>query len=287
MKNSKGQISLEFVTSTLFVIFVLAFILFTASDQVPDIESNNERASVNMEAWQMTSMLLDSPGYHSYGEGGTDWEKNQSTLENIEDVGLTSDYHVVEREKIMAMDTIGEDVLNYSRFRDITGIDHQYRISFTAMPTVDTSSKYLRSSPPDDPNIVEPVNPDYESAGNLVGYGSIVMGGTQYNVLTTSHDGSYDTLYIVNNSHREWNFVGADRYEEGDDIMLGDRQFEIEGFHNTVNSQGNVVILSKRLNTFGSEFDVDSTIIKLDRYAALKQEGAELQPLRIEVFSWA
>lgn len=232
-------------------------------------------------------MLLDSPGQHSYGSGGSDWEKNSSTLSQVEEVGLASEYHVVEREKIMSLATVGEDVLNYSTFRDITDISNQYRFVFTAMPVVDTSDKFFRSRPPDDPAIVEPVSQVYQSAGNEVGYGSIVMGGTQYNVLTTSHDGRYDTMYLVNDSHRGWNFIGADRYEEGDDIRLGDREFNIEGFHNTLDTSGNVVILSKRLNTFGSEFDVDSTIIKLNRYAALRQEGAELQPLRIEVYSWA
>ncbi|WP_414838171.1 hypothetical protein ACK3SF_02105 [Candidatus Nanosalina sp. VS9-1] len=286
MWQRKGQISFEFVTSMLFVIFILAFIIFTASDQVPEIEQNNERASVNLEASRLTSMLLTSPGYHSHGSGGTEWERDADTLEDIEDVGLASDYHVVERDKVMNLGTVGGDVLNYSRFREITQISNQYRFVFSAMPIVDTSSKFYRTEPPEDPNIVEPENERYINSGNNVGYGSIVMGGTKYNVLVTSHNGRYDTAYMVNDSAREWNFIGAERYGEGDTIELGGREFVVEGFQNSGDQIGNIVILSREIKTFGSQFDVDSTITKISRYAAFKQPGADLQPMKIEVYSW-
>ena len=282
----KGQISFEFLTSMLFIIFVITFILFTASDQVPDIEQNNQRASINLEARSLTSMMLNSPGYHSYGSGGMDWESNQSSLQNIEEIGLASEYHVVERDKIMNLTTVGDEALNYSRFRELTDVSNQYRFVFSAMPVVDTSSKFYRTEPPEEPNIIEPESDRYNNAGNNVGYGSIVMGGTQYNVLVTSHNGRYDTAYMVNSSAREWNFIGATRYGEGDDIDLGNREFRVEGFQNSGDKIGNVVILSRELKTFGSAFDVDSTIVKLNRYAVLKQPGADLQPLKIEVYSW-
>lgn len=282
----KAQVSLEFVAAMLFIIFVLAFILFNASDQVPDIRQNNDRASVNLEARSLSSTLLDYPGAHSYGSGGTNWEKNSSTRDNTEEIGFSSDYHVVERDKIMALETVGDDALNYSQFRELTDIDNQYRFVFTALPVVDTSSKFFRTRPPDDPRIIEPDNEEYNTAGNQVGYGNIVMGGTQYNVLITAHDGQYDTLYIRNDSEDEWNFEDANRFTEGDVVDIGGREFNIEGFHNTRNTAGNVVILSRQLKDFGSQFDVDSTVIKLNRYATLKQEGAELQPLKLEVYSW-
>lgn len=282
----KAQISLEFVTSMLFVILLLAFILFTASDQVPDIQQNTQRASINLEAWQLTSMLLDSSGEHSFDGGGADWERNASTVQSLEEVGLASDFHIVERDKVMALETVGTDKLNYSRFRDVTDVSNQFRLEFTAVPVVDTSNKFTRTEPPEEPNIIEPDSDEYNTAGNDIGYGSIVMGGTQYNVLTTSHDGEYDTVYMINSSERDWNFLGIEGNKTGDGIRLGDREFDIEGFHNTRDSAGNVVVLSRELNTFGSQFDVDSTVVKLNRYASLKQEGADLHPLRIEVYSW-
>ena len=282
----KAQVSLEFVAAMLFIIFVLAFILFNASDQVPDIRQNNDRASVNLEARSLSSTLLDNPGAHSYDSGGENWEKNISTRDNAEEIGFASDYYVVERDKIMALETVGDDALNYSQFRELTDIDNQYRFVFTALPVVDTSEKFFRTRPPDEPRIIEPDNDEYNTAGNQVGYGNIVMGGTQYNVLTTAHDGQYDTLYIRNDSEDEWNFTDANRFTEGEEIDIGGRDFNIEGFHNTRNTAGNVVILSRQLKDFGSQFDVDSTVIKLNRYATLKQEGAELQPLKLEVYSW-
>jgi len=282
----KAQVSLEFVAAMLFIIFVLAFILFNASDQVPDIRQNNDRASVNLEARSLSSTLLDNPGAHSYDSGGENWKIHISTRDNTEELGFASDYHVVERDKIMALETVGDDALNYSQFRELTDIDNQYRFVFTALPVVDTSEKFFRTRPPDEPRIIEPDNDEYNTAGNQVGYGNIVMGGTQYNVLTTAHDGQYDTLYIRNDSEDEWNFEDANRFTEGDEIDIGGRDFNIEGFHNTRNTAGNVVILSRQLKDFGSQFDVDSTVIKLNRYATLKQEGAELQPLKLEVYSW-
>lgn len=286
MSRGKGQISLEFLTSILFVIFVLAFIIFTASDQVPNIEQNNQRASVNLEASRLTSMLLNSPGYHSHGSGGTEWERNSDTLQDIEEVGLASKYHVVEKDKVMNLSTVGNDILNYSRFREITDVSNQYRFVFSAIPVVDTSSKFYRTEPPENPNIIEPENDKYTNAGNNVGYGSIFMGGTRYNVLVTSHNGKYDTVYMVNDTAREWNFIGSEKNGNGDTIELGNRDFVVEGFQNTGDKPGNIVLLSRELNTFGSQFDVDSTITKLSRYAALKQPGAQLQPMKIEVYSW-
>jgi hypothetical protein len=282
----KGQISLEFVTSILFVIFILAFLIFTITDYVPRIEEYNQRAQVNLEARSLTEMLMTSPGYHTFRDNGTNWEKNSSTLKNAREVGLASDYHVIQKDKVMSLVTAGQDGLNYSRFREIANFENQYRFEFTVLPIINTHRKFTRTEPPRNPEIIEPENPEYDDSGNRIGYGSIRMGGTKYNALTTSHDGRYDTLYLVNQSSNDWNFTDAGRYIEGDTITLGGRNFEIEGFQNSGDKIGNIVVISRQLKTFGSALDTSATIIKLNRYAALEQPGADLHPLRIEVFSW-
>jgi hypothetical protein len=204
----------------------------------------------------------------------------------VESIGLASDYHVLEKDKIQALKTVGESKFNYSQFREAKDLENQYRIEFTVMPIVDTSSQFTRTDPPSEPEIIEPLNNEYFNSGNNVGYGSIRMGGTQYNVLTTSHNGRYNTMYMNNHSSNGWNFSDSKRYGIDDKISLGGREFEVRGFQNRGDRTGTLVIFSRNLKAFGSAFDVDATIVKLNRYAVLKQPGADLHPLRIEVYSW-
>lgn len=285
-ENSKGQISLEFVTATLFFIILLVGIIFLGVDYVPEIEESNERASINLESRRMTSMILTSPGYHSYGSGGVDWAENSSTVNSVEEFGLATEYHRVEREKVMALSTIGEDSFNYSQFREVMDVDNQYRFEFTVLPVVDTSKQFLRTNPPKDPSIVEPNNTYYSTSGNNVGYGTLRIAGIQYNFLTTSHDSFYDTLYVENQTVNEWNFSESTRYRQGDDLNLAGEEYTIRSFQNRGDDTGTVVILSRQLKSFGSSFDVDATVEKMNRYAVIEGDGYDPQPLRIEVFSW-
>ena len=285
-EKSKGQISLEFVTATLFFIIILVGIIFLAADFVPEIRESNERASINLESRRMTSMILSSPGHHSFGSGGAEWEQNSSTVNSVDEFGLATDYHVVEMEKVMALETIGEDAFNYSQFREVMDVDNQYRFEFTVLPVIDTSSQYLRTNPPKDPAIVEPNNTYYSTSGNDVGYGDLRIDGVRYNFLTTSHDSFYDTLYVENQTGNDWNFSESTRYREGDDLNLGGEEYTIRSFQNRGDDTGTVVILSRQLKSFGSSFDVDATVEKMNRYAVLEAEGYDRQPLRVEVFSW-
>jgi len=285
-QKSKGQISLEFVTATLFFIILLVGIIFVGADYVPEIEESNERASINLESRRMTAMILSSPGYHSVGSGGTDWAQNSSTVNSVEEFGLATEYHRVEREKVMALNTIGEDSFNYSQFRDVMDVENQYRFEFTVLPVIDTSTQYLRTNPPKDPAIVEPNNTYYSTSGNDVGYGSLRIDGIQYNFLTTSHDSFYDTLYVENQTGNGWNFSESTRYRQGDDLNLGGEEYAIRSFQNRGDDTGTVVILSRQLKSFGSSFDVEATVEKMNRYAVIEGDGYDPQPLSIEVFSW-
>lgn len=285
--NRKGQISIEFVAATMFFIIILVGIMFIGADYVPEIEQSNEIASINMESRRMTSMILNSPGHYSFGSGGVEWEKNTSTVNSVDEFGLASEYHKVEKEKIMALETVGENSFNYSQFRDVMDLDNQYRFEFTVLPVVDTSSQFLRTYPPKNPSIIEPNNTDYSDSGNNIGYGSISIDGVQYNFLTTSHNSLYDTVYVENQTDRGWNFTDSRRYSVSDTLLLGGSEYTIRSFQNRGDKKGTVVILSRPLKSFGSAFDVDTTVEKLNRYAVLVDEGSDPQPLRIEVFSWA
>ena len=281
MKNREGQITIEFILSTLFFIIMLGALIFIVVDYVPEIEDLNRRAQVNMETIRVTSMLLTSPGLNS--TGSTNWEASPNAVESI---GFASSYHVVEKSKLDAISTRSASKFNYSQFQDITGAQNQYRMSFTVLPIIDTSDDYLRIEPPEDPNITEPVNPEFLSAGNTVNYGNILMGGNTYNLLVTSHDGSYDTFYKNQDAVDGWNFTDSPRFGAGDSVRMGGRNFTVDSFQNRGDKSGTLIVLSRDLKTFGSSLVVDSTIVRLNRYAALQQPGANLQPLRIEVFAW-
>ena len=286
MKKFKGQITIEFLLATLFVIITLSTLLYFAVDYVPEIEDVSRPAEVTMEARRISSMLMTSPGRHSFGTGGPEWQKNSSTLENIDAVGLAQDYHVLEREKVENLSSFSSAGLNYTVFRDLTDIESQYRMVFTYMPVIHTPESYIRTSPPEFPNITEPSSSQYTLSGNRVNYGNLTIGGIQYNFLVTSHGGVYDTVYRNRQSNSKWNFTNSPTFQEGDEIQLDGRGFTLESIQNTRDDSGSLVVLSRQFKEFGPSFDTTASIEKINRYAVLNESGTGVQPVRMEVFAW-
>lgn len=274
----KGQINIEFLAAALLYLLALGVLLTSASDLLPSYNEEADKSGLNLEAKSVTDVMLSNPGYHSYGDGGSTWEKNLSTTRNIESFGLASSFLEVEREKIRQLSSVdlsGEN-LNYSRFRRITGVQNQFRFRFTWRPTIDTNRSFRKSDPPSNPNINEPSNPRYTSADNKIRYGSADLEGTTYNFLTTAHDGRYNAIYVSINN---WDFSTSDRFTQGEEIYnLG---YIVESFQNQEENAGSLVLLEDRLKTFGAEIDSNSAVVKLQRFASLEGE-----PLRIEVWTW-
>ncbi|MFB6116326.1 MAG: hypothetical protein ABEK10_02330 [Candidatus Nanosalina sp.] len=265
---------------------MLSTLIYFAVDYVPEIREVSRPAEVTMEARRVSSMLMTSPGSHSFRSGGTEWEKNTSTLENIEAVGLASGYHVLDREKVENLTSYSSQGLNYSVFRNVTDIQNQYRIIFTFMPVIHTSESFIRTDPPEFPNITEPVSTNYTLAGNTVRYGDFTIGGVKYNFLVTSHGGVYDTVYRNRHSVSRWNFTGSPTFEVGQEMMLDGREFTIRGIQNTEDKSGSMVVLSRQFKVFGPAFDTTASIEKINRYAVLNESGTALEPVRLEVFAW-
>ncbi len=283
---SKGQITIEFLLSTLFVIIMLSTLLYLVVDYVPEVEEESRPAEVTMEARRISSMLLTSPGLHSNGVDGTDWEESLSNLQEIEAVGLATDFHVLEREKVENLTSYSSDGLNYSTFRRVTENENQYRFIFTHLPVIHTSDSFLRTEPPEFPNITEPDSGDYTASGNTVRYGDMEVGGIQYNFLVTSHGGNFDTVYRNRDAVDRWNFSDSPTFQEGDEIRLDSRNFTVRKIQNTEDNGGSMVLLSRQFKTFGPSFDATASIQKLNRYAVLNETGTDLQPVRMEVFAW-
>ena len=285
-KLSQGQVTIEFLLSTLFVIIMLSTLLYFAVDYVPEVEDVSRPAKVTMEARRVSSTMLASSGSHDYAGGGTGWEESTSNLQNIDSVGLSSDFHVLERDKVENLTSYSSDGLNYSVFRDLTGIENQYRFIFTYLPVIHTPEKFLRTEPPEFPNITEPQKTDYTTAGNTVRYGDLEIGGIKYNFLVTSHGGSYDTVYKNRHTADLWNFTDSPDFEQGDEMKLDGRNFTIRTIQDTEDKGGSMVLLSRQFKTFGPSFDTTASIEKLNRYGVLNETGTDLQPVRVEVFAW-
>lgn len=286
MNNSKGQVTVEFLLATIFVIIVLSTLLYFEAENVSKIDESFNPAEVTMESRRLSTTLMTSKGSHDFGSGGTEWEKNISTLNNIDSIGLASDFHVLDRKKVENITSFSSNGLNYSQFRRLNDLNNQYRFIFTYLPVVHTSEKFIKGSPPEFPNITEPGNSDYLSAGNEIRYGDITVGNKQYNFLVASHGGDWNTVYRNRDIVRGWNFSETTRHLEGEEVSLDGREFTVDEIQQGQNKGGSMVLLSRQFKVFGASFDTTANIQKMNRYAVLNETGTDLQPVRMEVFAW-
>lgn len=282
----KGQSTIEFLGATLLFLIAIIGSLTVMSDRVPQFTEDMRESSKNAEIHRFTNSILSESGRHSYSGGGTNWEENTTTIENIEEFGLASEYHVVDRGKLENISTIGSDKLNYSRFRDITNLDNQYYLNFTWFPIVETSSSFTRNRPPSDPNITEPnsTSPEYSLSENRIHYGNINLSGKQYNFLVAAFNGVYNTTYI---SESDYNFSESDPVGIGDNISLNGSEFFVEQIQNRDRQPGSSVVLSRYIKSFGpNPSNTEQVVTKLNRYAVLNATGSDDEVLKVEVLSW-
>lgn len=280
-ERSRGQLNIEFLAAAgLFIIAILGVI--TSGQILPDYSNSMDRMNLNLEAKTLTDQLITEPGRHSAGGTGSNWEKNSTTVDNVEAVGIASDHHVIDRSKLEMLQTAtvgGDTGLNYTEFKEITQVNNQYRFNFVWLPTIQTNHSFTKSRPPSSPPIIEPETSEYGLADNRVHYGSIALRGAQYNVLVTSHDGAYDSLYV---SQGDWDFSSSnpeEPYTLGERILEND--FYVESFQNRENDRGSLVIIRRKIKDFGPTINEDTEVITLDRFAVLENE-----PVRIEVSAW-
>ncbi|MFQ3308205.1 MAG: hypothetical protein ACI977_000433 [Candidatus Nanohaloarchaea archaeon] len=273
----KGQSTIEFLGTSMMFIALLGTIIMVASDSLPRFDSEVEEASLNMELQTLTTKMLTQPGETT--GGSSDWERNPDLIETF---GLADKSGEVERSKIQALDDSSNSpsTLNYTEFRSTENIENEYRMVFTWYPIVESSKTFTRTNSPS--KIQEPTTSEYTDDGNTVHYGSAMINGQDMKFLVTSHDNVYDTVYIS----PEWNFLNAEPRVEGEVVDIQGQNFTVSEFQNRDENPGNLVIFSKNLNDFGAIQGQASTVIKLNRYAILKDVGSDDFPLKIEVLAW-
>lgn len=257
-------------------IALLGTILMVASDTIPLFDNEVQEAQLNTELHEVTNTLLTNPGRT---DSSTNWEQ---TPGNTRVLGLADNVGEVERSKVAALDddSSSGSVINYTEFRELTGADNQYRFIFTWYPMVETHKTFTRSNSPE--KILEPTGTEYSDDGNTVHYGSTMINGRNMKFLVTSHDQVYDTVYIS----RTWSFRDAEPRVRGEVVDIQGQDFTVQQFQNREDEPGNLVIFSSQIKDFGAPQAQASTVIKLNRYAVLKDIGSGDFPVKIEVLAW-
>ena len=278
VKDHIGQINLEFLAAAGFYLIALGAVLTASSDVLPHYSQEADKAALNLEARSITNQILTEPGYHSYSSGGTDWEENSNTVNNVYSFGLAGDFLVLERDKIEALSTVStsSNHFNYSQFKDVTGAKNQYRFNFIWLPTVHTNRSFTRGFPPSNPSITEPSGSSYLDADNEVHYGEIVLEGQSYKFLVLAYNGVYNTTYVST----DWNF--NNNVERAVHEPLADNiPFTIHTLQNRDRDPGSLLVLNQTIKTFGANVDSNSIVVAFDRFTVFEGE-----PLKIEVQTW-
>ncbi len=279
----KGQSTIEFLGGLFLFLIALVGALTLMSDQVPEFTEDVEQSSHNMEIYRLTSNMMTESGRHTFGAGGTNWEKNTSTVAATTQFGLADDYKLLNKEKVDNLSTTGVNSLNYSQFREINSLDHQYFFNFTWFPIVETSNSFTRTEPP--PGIDEPNDdPQYSNSENRIHYGNFTIDGLEYPFLVVAFDGVYDTVYF--DTDRDLNFFEENKRKLGGTVFMNGTEFTIEKIQNRERRPGTSVILSTHLKSFGPNVEGTEVRTKLNRYASLNATETHTEPVRIEVLSW-
>lgn len=260
-----------------------------AVDEMPSFYDDTETKSLNLEAKYITDYLLKTSGEHNYDGGGNDWERDENTLAATDRPGLKASDHLrIERDKVEAMGTIGDDVYNYSQFSDYFEPEHSYSFIFTWYPIVETHNTFTRTRPPEDPEIIEPIEAEYDITSNRVHYGEIRLNGETIKFLVTAFDGQYANVYASDN----WDFSGETYHQEGEvppalsEEEIG-QDFEIKQIQNRDDRQGAIVVLESYLNDLGpSDRSASGNIIKMNRYPILEDSESSNELVKMEVFAW-
>lgn len=277
----KGQVSIEFLASFFLYLMAIVAVFQFISDDIPRFQDSMDQKTLHSEAKYVTDQMFTQSGYHTFGEGGTNWEKNQSTMNSMMNFGLASDYLVVERDKLNSIATVGDSVVNYTQFRNAMELDNQYNFRFVLVPLVETPQTFRRGNPP--PAVQEPNAAVYDSADFKVHYGSLKINGDQAYFLVTAQGDDYNTTYVSSSP----DFRAATPLGERDTFKVNNREFAVENIQsNRRYDKGSLVVLKREVKQFGSSRDTIETSIKLNRYVSYKAEGSTTQPMRIEVLTW-
>jgi hypothetical protein len=278
--NLKGQVSIEFLASFFLYLLAVVAVFQVVSGDVPAFDQSMSDKRIHIEAKYVSDQVLTQTGYHSFGPGGENWQKNSSTQQNIENFGLASDYLLINQSKLESTSTIGNSGVNYTEFTEIVGADNQYLFNFTWTPVVEASKHYEKGNPP--AGIQEPTTSLYSSADQEIHYGDIRLNGERKYFLISSHQTEYNTTYIS----QDRDFSSSAPQGLDSLVSFGGRDFEVIGFQNRRYDRGGLLVLESHVKEFGATLDNSGDAVKFNRYVSYDAEGSEMEPMRVEVYAW-
>lgn len=274
----KGQVTIEFLASFfLYILAVVAVFQFVSSG-IPDFNNSMNQKTLHYEAKYVSDQMLKQPGYHTEGLGGTNWEKNSSTRNSLNSLGLASEYMKIDPDKLEQLSTVGQSKVNYSQFIDTVGVDNQYYFNFTWTPVVKTYQSFYKRDPPT--GLTVPDHDLYQRARGMVHYGNVTLNGETRHFLVTEHRTGYNTTYISGNR----DFQNSDPRGLDSTVSFGGQIFKVSGFQNIRYHRGGLVFLESHVKGFGSSLDRSEEVVKFNRYPSYDADNSDLMPMRVEVY---
>ncbi|MFB6180332.1 MAG: hypothetical protein ABEJ93_00480 [Candidatus Nanohalobium sp.] len=286
----KGQLSIEFLASFFLYLTALVLVFQSISSEVPELQGSLEQKALNIEMRKVTEQMLTQPGYHDLYGGGTNWEKNDSTVENMERFGLASERLVVLWDKLGNISTAGgTSKVNYTTFRKAVGADNQYHFSFVMTPLVDTSKEYPKGNVTverrlpgggiAEGRVREPNDPLYQSADPTVHWGAEYLSNETKYFIVPSFNGKHNLTYVSN----DWNFTSSVRKTEGDRIQFGSEYYNLTEIQGREYERGSMIVLERKMKEFGPSIDRSEEVQRMNRYVSYKGEVVSTPSLNITI----
>ena len=277
-KPLKGQVSIEFLASFFLYILAVMAVFQVVSGGIPDFSDSMDQKKLHYEAKYVSDQILKQPGFHTEGQGGRNWQKNTSTRNSLNSIGLASEYMKIDQEKLEQISTVGQSKVNYSQFTQTVGVDNQYLFNFTWTPVVNTYQSFYKDDLPT--GFDKPGHSLYDRAMGNVHYGNVTLNGETRHFLVTEHRTGYNTTYVSGDRDFETsNPKGLDAT-----VNFGGKDFTIAGFQNVRYDRGGLVVLESHIKEFGSSLDRSEGLVKFNRYPSYDAEDSDLMPMRVEVY---
>lgn len=280
----KGQLTLEFIGTALVFILIIGLIGVSVLEPSSSITKQSNEFQKNLEAKEITTEMLTTPGNTTSGS------PNWGPGDNLDTFGLADsneEFMTINRTKLTALKSINNtgsapNKLNYSEFVDLTAANNQYQFEFTWFPTIETFENFQKESPPQEPFIREPTGAQYDNANDRVHYGNTSLLGDNYYYLVTAEDGKYQDVYVTDS----WDFRGVNPIQQGDEAGIMPENLTIRVIQNQRNKPGAFVMFERHEKTFGAQRERNAATFKFNRYGVYIDDDKENHPMRMEVFVW-
>lgn len=114
--NLKAQANIEFIISIVIFLIVVMFISFSIFSNYRVFHAESEKNIIKSKGFMISELLILDKGYPN----------NWNNLNNVQRIGLAERPYVLNREKVLAIDSCSPD--NYTRIKNLLGLSHEYTL---------------------------------------------------------------------------------------------------------------------------------------------------------------